>query len=83
MEKQGAGLVALRLSLHAPLQWPGVCGFGSQAQTYTLCCIPHKIEEISTDVSSGPIFPMEIKKIISIRSGFNMLETMLIRGIYC
>ena len=30
-EEMGAGLVAQRLSVHVPLQWPGVLQFGSGA----------------------------------------------------
>ena len=55
--------VAQWLSLHAPHQWPRVCGFRSRAHTYTLLIkpcshdVPHtKQRKTGTDVSSGPIF---------------------------
>ena len=58
----GAGPVAQGLSSHALLGPPGVCGFGSWAQTWhhmsSHAVVVSRIKQrkIGTDVSSGPIF---------------------------
>ena len=64
--------------MHALLQLPRVCQFGSWAQTYTqlikLCCggVPHiKQRKMGLDVNSGPIFLS--KKRIGDRCQFRLI----------
>ena len=66
----GTGPVAQGLSLHVPLQRPGVRWFGSRVRTWH-CLTSHAVvgvahikqRKMGTDVSSGPVFLSKKRRI--------------------